>query len=200
VKGRSGQEGRGGLGLVVLLVVVGIGAYLAWGFLHQEPSGSPAAMSPADAASLDRKVLAFSAAQAQADRTGRPVAVAQTFDDAELSTLANQAAQAKDVPVDQISLHATGRGTIEGHAQARVAGQSVPVTLEGVPQVQDNRVALNVTSTRVGAVPLPGPISDEATRSIREPLQLGQPITGFQNLQVQVGEGRLTVRGTAQPA
>ena len=123
----------------------------------------------------------------------------QTFDDAEISALANQAAQAKGLPVDQIGLHATARGTIQGQARAHVAGQDVPVTLEGVPQVTDNRVTLNVTSTKVGSIPLPGPVSDEATRSIRDPLQLGQPITGFQDLRVAVSEGRLTVSGTEAP-
>jgi hypothetical protein len=200
VNGWRGQEGRGGLTLVVLLVVVGIGGYLAWAFVHQQPGGQPVGDSAAAAQSGQEKALSFAQAQDQARRTGRPVPVAKTFDDAEITALANQAAQAKGLPVDQISLHATGQGTIQGTARAHVAGQDVPVTLEGVPQVRDDRVTLNVTSTRVGAIPLPGPISDQATQAIREPLQLGEPISGFQNLTVSVTEGRLTVSGTALPS
>jgi hypothetical protein len=75
----------------------------------------------------------------------------------------------------------------------------VPVTLVGVPVVTDNRVALNVTSTQVGAVPLPGPIADQVTSSLRQPLQLGQAINGFQQLHVAVTEGQVTVTGLAQP-
>jgi len=56
-----------------------------------------------------------------------------------------------------------------------VAGQTLPVTLEGVPVVSDNRVALSVKSTQVGS--LPGPISDQLTQQLRQPLELGQPIT-----------------------
>src|SRR5205807_7217962 len=117
------------------------------------------------------------------------VNVVQTFDDAELSVLANQAAQAKGLAVDQISLHATGHGTVQGSAQAHAAGQSVPVTLEGVPQVSDgNRLQLHITSVGVGAFPLPGPVADQASRSIRGPLELGQPLTGYQDVRVTTSE------------
>jgi hypothetical protein len=144
-------------------------------------------------------VQAFATAQAQARQSGRGTPVTQTFDDAELSSLANEAAQAKGMPVDHISLHSTGQGTIQGRAQTQVAGQTVPVSLEGVPVVSGNRVALDVRSTHVGSVPLPGPISDQVTQQLRQPLTLGEPITGFQQLQVSVTEGRLTVSGVAQP-
>jgi len=102
--------------------------------------------------------------------------------------------------VDQISLHATGRGTVQGQGQAHVAGQSVPVTLEGVPVVSGDRVALNVTSTQVGSIPLPGPLADQVTQSIRQPLALGEPIQGFGDLHVSVAEGQVTVSGVAQPS
>lgn len=184
----------------MVLVILAVSAYVAWTYIHQQPSGPTVAASQADANSALRKADKFAAAEAQARQTGQPIKVAETFSDAELSALANQAAQAKGLPIDQISLHATSQGTMQGSAQAHVAGQTLPVALEGVPVITDNRVALNVTSTRVGAVPLPGPLSDQVTQSIRQPLALGQPITGFTDLRVAVADGRLTVSGVAQPS
>jgi len=197
VRGWNRQAGRGGLGLIVLIVVVAIGGYLAWGFLHQDTSVPVVNTSQASLASAQQKVQAFSNAQAQAHQTGRSVRVAETFDDAELSSLANDAAQARGLPVSGISLHATGQGTVQGRASAAVAGQTLPVTLEGVPVVSNGRVALDVRSTQVGS--LPGPISDQLTQRLRQPLELGQPIAGFGQLQVSVTDGQVTVTGVAQP-
>jgi len=200
VRQRNPQAGGGALRLAVLLLVVAAGGYLAWGFIHQTPSVPLSSTSEATTASAQQKALAFANAQAKAQRTGQPVKVVETFSDAELSSLANQAAEARGLPVSRISLHATGQGTVQGTGQAQVAGQSMPVTLEGVPVVTDNRVALNVTSTRVGSIPLPGPISDQVTQQLKQPLELGEPIEGFQQLQVAVHEGQMTVSGVAQPS
>jgi hypothetical protein len=197
VWGKDRQAGRGGLGLVVMLVVVGIGAYLAWGFLHPSSSVPIVTTSHASNASAEQKVQAFANAQARAQQSGRAVQVAETFDDAELSSLANDAAEARGLPVSGISLHATSQGTVQGRATAQVAGQTVPVTLEGVPVVSDDRVALDVKSTQVGS--LPGPISDQLTQQLRQPLELGQPVSGFDQLHVTVTDGRLTVTGVARP-
>ena len=132
MRGRTDQEGRGGLGLIVLIGVLAVGGYLAWGFVHQNASVPVVATS-----------------------------------------------QASDT-------------------SAQVAGQSVPVTLVGVPVVTDNRVALDVRSTQVGS--LPGPISDQLTQQLRQPLELGQPVTGFGQLRVAVTDGQLTVTGVAEPS
>lgn len=196
--GRDDQAGRGGLGLIVLIGVVAIGGYLAWGFLHPSSSVPVVTTSDASNTSAQQKVEAFANAQARAQQTGQAVRVAETFDDAEISSLANDAAQSRGLPVSDISLHATSQGTVQGRASAQVAGQTVPVTLEGVPVVSDNRVALNVTSTQVGS--LPGPISDQLTQQLRQPLELGQPVTGFDQLHVAVTDGRLTVTGVATPS
>lgn len=195
----NAQTGGAGFRLVMLLALVAAGAYLAWGFVHQGSSVPQTTVSQATAASAQQKAEAFANAQAQAQQTGRPVRVVETFNDAELSSLANEAAAARGLPVDRISLHATGQGTVQGTAQTQVAGQTMPVSLEGVPVVTDNRVALNVTSTHVGAIPLPGPISDQVTQSLRQPLELGQPISGFQQLHVAVASGQMTVSGVAEP-
>jgi len=196
----NNQSGAGGLRLLVIIVLLALGGYVAWNFVYAGSSGLRVTSSPGAADSGRQKALAFANAQAQAQRTGRPVSVVETFTDAELSSLANEAAQQEGLPFDQISLHSTSQGTVTGQAQAHVAGTSVPVTLEGSPVVTDNRVALNVTSTHVGTIPLPGPISDQVAQSVRRPLQLGAPITGFQNLQVRASEGQLTVSGVAVPA
>lgn len=196
---RQTQSGGAGVRLLVVLVALAVGAYVAWGFVHQ-PAGTVVTSSPQDAQSAEQKALAFQAAQARAQQTGRAVSVAETFTDAELSSLANEQAQARGLPIDQISLHSTAQGTIQGQARAQVAGQELPVSLVGVPMVTDGRVALKVTSTQVGSVPLPGGITDQVTQSIRQPLELGQPITGFSDLRVALTDGELTVSGVAQPS
>jgi uncharacterized protein YpmS len=183
---------------VALLIVAGAG-YFAWRFVHQEPAVPAATASAATTQAAHEKAASFTEAQAQARQTGRVVRVAQTFNDAELSSLANEAARSKGMMVDQISLHATGQGTVQGRAEAHVAGQTVPVSLIAVPTVTNDRVSLNVTSTQVGAVPLPGPITDQVTSSLRQPLELGQAINGFQQLQLTVTEGQVKVTGVAQP-
>ena len=183
----------------MLLLLLTAGGYVAWQFWHEQGSGTAVTISSASAASAQQKADAFARAAAQAQQTGRAVQVVETFDDAELSALANEAARAQSLPIDQISLHATGQGTVQGHAQAHVAGQTLPVSLEGVPVVANNRVALHVTSTQVGAIPLPGPLGDQVAQSLRQPLELGQSIAGFQNLQVTVSQGQLTVSGVAEP-
>lgn len=200
MRDRRPQRGAAGLRLVVLVLVLAVGGYLAWGFINQSPSVPHAQTSNATATSAQQKAEAFLRAQQQAQQSGKPVKVVQTFSDAELSSLANQAAEARGMPVSQISLHSTDQGTVQGSAQARVGGQTLPVSLEGVPVVNDNRVALNVTSTKVGAIPLPGPISDQVAQSLKQPLELGQPIQGFQQLQVSVTSGRMTVSGVAEPS
>ena len=196
----SNQSGGGGVRLLVIILLLALAGYVAWNFVYAGSSGLRVTSSQGAADSGRQKALAFADAQAQAQRMGRPVRVIESFTDAELSSLANEAALQEGLPFDQISLHSTSQGTVRGQAQAHVAGTSVPVTLEGSPVVTDNRVALNVTSTHVGTIPLPGPISDQVAQAVRRPLQLGAPITGFQNLQVSASEGQLTVSGVAQPA
>jgi hypothetical protein len=200
VRSLTDQSGRGGFRLLVLVVLLALAGFVAWNFVNARSSSIQVTSSAASADSGRQKALAFANAQAQAQRTGRPVSVVESFTDAELSSLANEAAQQEGLPIDQISLHSTSEGTVKGQAQAHVAGTSVPVTLEGSPVVTGNRVALNVTSTHVGAIPLPGALSDQVAQAIRQPLQLGAPISGFQNLQVKASEGQLTVSGVAQPA
>src|SRR5215467_12447909 len=87
VRGRTDQEGRGGLGLIVLIGVLAVGGYLAWGFVHQDSSVPVVNTSLASDTSAQQKVQAFANAQARAQRTGQAVQVAETFDDAELSSL-----------------------------------------------------------------------------------------------------------------
>jgi hypothetical protein len=196
----NSQSGRI-VSTLVVLVLLGAVVVVGWNYLHQPASGPHVATSAAAAQSGLQKVQAFAGAQAQARQTGKPVSAIEAFSDSEVSSLANQAAADKGLPVDQISLHATGQGTVVGSARAQAAGQDVPVSLEGVPVVNDgNRVALNVTKVSVGAVPLPGPLADQVTQSIRQPLTLGQPLTGFQNVQVKATDGQITVSGVAEPS
>jgi hypothetical protein len=100
------------------------------------------------------------------------------------------------MPFDHVVLHATSHGTVVGEGVAHFAGQDIVVSLEAVPEVIDgNRVQLRVLDTKLGALPLPGPVADKITQTIKQSLSLGGPISGFSNLQVTVVAGKITVSG-----
>lgn len=184
--------------MLVLLLLVSVIAVGAWWLTQPQQ-----ARRPADASSVQSaqgKVDAFVAARARAVQSGRPVSVSQTFSDAELSSLANEQAEAKGMPISEISLHATSRGVIEGQGQALVSGRQVPVSIEGVPEVsEDNRLRLRITTVKLGPVPVPGPLADQVTSQIRRSLEFGQPLTGFTDVRVTSGDGQVTLSGVAQP-
>jgi hypothetical protein len=180
---------------VLAAAVVGV-----WWFAQQPASLPPITLSNTAAQSAREKAEDIARAQAEARSTGRPVPVVETFSDSEMSSLANQVAADRQLPVDGIVLHATARGTIQGQARAHVGGQTLPVYLEGVPQVSGDQVRLRVTTTRLGALPLPAGLANQLTQDVRRDLELGEPVAGFSDLSVTATEGRVTVRGVATGA
>jgi len=170
---------------------------VAWVGIHSGPR-QPAVSTSAQLAAVAReKQGSFERARAQAARDHRPVVVAQTFTDAELSSLAEEQVKARQLPFDRVALRATAEHTVVGSGVAHVGGQSVPLSLVAVPEVVGgNNLQLRVVDVQLGALPLPGPVADNLTATIRQSLSLGR-IEGFQSLEVSVSAGRITVKGVA---
>jgi hypothetical protein len=192
------SAGRGRLALIALLLLAAAGV-AGWQFLHSQPAGPKVQVSETDDRSGRDKVAALAGAVAMANRTGRPQAVSETFTDAELSSLANDQAYARALPVDQVVLHATAQGTIEGRARASAAGQQVPVTFQLVPRVADDTLRLEVQQVSLASVPLPGPLANQVLDQVRQAVDVRQSLGGLRQLQVKTSEGAVTVSGVAQP-
>ena len=195
----TASSGRGRLGLVLLLVVLAGAAFAGWRYFQAQPASPSVRVSESAAESGRSKAAALANAPAEASRTGRPQPVTETFTDAELTSLANEQAAARNAPVDQVVLHATNQGTIEGRAQAYAGGQSVPVTFQLLPEVQGNTLRLRVQQLSLASVPLPEPVASQVTDQIRKVLDVQRSFNGLQQLHVTTTEGQVTVSGVAQP-
>jgi hypothetical protein len=186
----------------VLLIVAAATVVAGGWWLVARPSAGPGQVevTAADAHSAEGKLEAIIEARVRAVNSGRPVAVDETFSDGELSWLANQVAERRGLPVGQILLHATSGGTIQGETRGRIAGVSVPVTVEGVPEVgTDDRLRLRVTGVRVGAVPVPEALLERLAGRVRRSLELGEPLTGYSRVHLTTTEGAVTVTAVADP-
>jgi hypothetical protein len=184
---------------LLLLVVLAAVAFAAWRFSHPEPSTPPVQVSQTDEQSGRDKAAALAGAVAQADRTGRPQPVNETFTDAELTSLANDQVAERNLPLDQVVLHATAQGTIDGHAEAYAGGRQVPVTFRLVPVVEGDTLSLNVQQLNLASVPLPGPITSQITDQVRQMVDVKQPLNGIHDLHIVTSEGKVTVTGVATP-
>jgi hypothetical protein len=191
------------LALGAVLAVAG-GVAVAWHALVTAPPAPPVQVSSASAASARSKMHSLDDAKSRAAQSRQPIMVAETFTDSELSSMANQEAQTRNLPFSNLLLHATGAGVVEGQATVHVAGQDVPVSLEIVPTVTvdsqaTSRLVLNVTRVQVGSVPLPGPLTDQVTASVRRSLDVGLVPPGFHDVRVDVTLGKITISGVAVP-
>jgi hypothetical protein len=187
-----------GVSLVTLLLVGAVGAWIAYGTVNDSCDVPVVSPSPASDASAWGKVQAYSDARAQAQRTGTPVSIAETFDDSELTSLVNDYAESRFLNVRAISLRATRRGTLDGCGHGELVSGLRPGSFrfEGVPVVGNGRVAVQVTSTHVSA--LPGPLSASATQRLRQLLTQGLPISSLEQVHVAVTDGRLTLTAVAR--
>jgi hypothetical protein len=175
----------------LLGIVVGAVALYWAGARESTPASAPAGLAP--------KLLTFALAQERASRTGRLVEVRQTFDDAEVSLLANEyLRQEGTLPMDHVSLHAAGNGMLQGRATAHVAALELPVTFTGRVRVVDQRQArLEIADIGFARVQLPGGAADTLAHALAGELAL--PLGNLKQADVAVAEGSLTVHGVAEP-
>ena len=184
--------------VVTLLLVGTVGAFMVCGLVNDSCDVPVVSTSPASDASAWSKVQAYADARDQARRTGTPITITETFDDAELTSLVNDYAQWWFLNVDGISLHATRRGTLHGCGQGQLVSGLRPGSFrfEGIPVVGNGRVAVQVTSTHVSY--LAGPLSDSATQRLRQLLTQGLSIEALDQVHVAMTEDRLTLTGVAR--
>ena len=198
---RTGREsGRGRLAFAVVLLIVALAAVAGWRFTHPEPGPLPVNLSEAAAESGREKVDALARAETQASQTGRPVPVSQTFSDSEISSLANEEAQAQGLPIEHVLLHATSQGTIQGQANAYAGGQRLLVSFEAVPEASDDSIRVRVTRVSVAALPLPPSVSDQLVDQLQRLLNVQRSSVPLRQLQVTTSDGQVTVSGVAMPA
>jgi hypothetical protein len=195
----TASSGRGRLAFVILLLVLAGSAVVGWRFLNPEPATPVVQVSQRDAESGRDKAAALAGAVAEANRTGRPQSIRETFTDAELTSLANDQAAARNLPLDQVVLHATADGTIDGRARAYAGGQQVPVTFRLVPEVEGSTLRLRVQQLSLASVPLPGPLADQVQDQVRQMVDVKRSFDGLHQLHVATAEGQVTVTGVAQP-
>ncbi|MDQ6922296.1 MAG: DUF2993 domain-containing protein [Candidatus Dormibacteraeota bacterium] len=196
----TASSGRGRLAFVVMLLLLAVAAFAGWRFFQGQAATPSVQVSQSDAQSGRSKAAALAGAGAEASRTGRPQTVTETFTDAELTSLANDQAAARNLPVDHVALHATGQGTIDGWAQAYAAGQPVPVTFRLLPEVADNTLRLRVQELSLGSVPLPPPVTSRVLDQVRQIVDVKRSFDGLRQLRVTTTEGQVTVTGVAQPS
>jgi hypothetical protein len=182
--------------LVAVTVVVAAGLYALWRMSTPLP---PVDVTASVEQSADAKVQAFAVARARAEATGHPIRVSETFTDAELTWLANRAAEDRDAPVQDVVLHVDG-GTVEAQAEAIAHGQTLPVRVAGTPRVNGDRVSFQITSLRIGPLPVPPILLDRFGSSMRQALEVGSSLSGFTQVQIQTANGSSTVSAVAEPA
>jgi hypothetical protein len=193
------SSGRGRLAFVVLLLILAGSGLVGWRLLHPEPATPAVQVSQRDAQTGRDKAAALARAVAEANRTGRPQSISETFTDAELTSLANDQAAARNLPLDQVVLHATAQGTIDGRARAYAGGQQVPVTFRLVPEVEGNTLRLRVQQMSLASVPLPGPVAAQVMDQVRQLVDVQRSLNGLHQLHVTTAEGQVTVTGVALP-
>ena len=195
----SRESGRGRLALAVLLLLLVVAGVAGWRFTHPDPAAPTVSLSAAAAESGREKVDRLAGAEAEADRTGRPVAVSQTFTDSELSSLASDEAQARGLPFERVLLHVTGSGTIQGQATAYAGGQRFPVSFEVVPEATNDTIHVRVTRLSVAALPLPAPLGSDMVGQLQQLLDVQQAVVPLRQLSLRTSEGQVTVSGVAAP-
>ncbi len=190
-------------GCLGCLGVLAVGAVLlvlgTMAATHPYRTLGPVTISAANAASAQGKADSLQAAAGRARSSGRPVPVDVTFSDDELSSLAGRRMAAlPDPPLDQVVLHATDAGYLEGTARAHAAGQSLPVYLKLRVAVDGGRPSLALVDSRMGTMGMPGPLADQVNHALQQASLLGGS-GAASDLSVRVTRGAVHITGTVQP-
>jgi hypothetical protein len=121
-----------------------------------------------------------------------------TLTDQQLTAAANDyLAQHPEVPFSdlQVRVHPDG---VEVTGKARVGGLSVPVRTWGVVTVVDDVPYFQVTNVDLGQAPLPGSIKNIITALLDQSVDLSQFNLPMVVQDIQLGEGQMTITGTAK--
>jgi hypothetical protein len=177
----------------VLLLVVAGGGYLYHSATTPYRTLPAVKVDATQAAAAQRKVDALR--NSSNGGTGRPARVTQSFSDSELTSLANQELQNQSLPLDNLVLHATAEGRIEGLATAHWAGQSLPLFLVATVQVSGtNQLQLTIVESKLGQLNVPAALSSQINSAVRQTVNLGETLK-MNEVSVSVTLGMVTVSG-----
>jgi hypothetical protein len=132
--------------------------------------------------------------------TGQPARVSENFSDSELSSLANQELQSESLPLDNLVLHATADGRIEGLATAHWGGQALPLFLVATVQVVGgDQLQLTIVDSKLGQLNVPASLAGQINSAVMQSVNLGQALQ-MDDVRIAVSQGMVTVSGVAKPA
>jgi hypothetical protein len=189
------------LAALVLVLAVAGGGYLYRTATTPYRTLSQVKVDAVQAAAAQRKIDALrNAAGRSGGQSGQPALVTESFSDSELSSLANDELRYESLPLDNLVLHATAAGRIEGQANAHWAGQTLPLFLVATVQVSGgDRLQLTIVESRLGQLNLPAAPSAQLDSAVRQSVNLGQNLK-MDNVTITVTDGLVTVSGVAKPA
>ena len=184
------------LGRLLLLGLIAIGsgwAYGTWTALPAQPIALDSASPPT--AQLENAERAL----AQAQQSGKSVAVTLTFTDADLTATARE-----DLPSSYSGFTITNpavrteTGTLTLTAQATMGPLGGPLLVTGRPTVSSGRASITLESATVAGVPLPDQTRASIAASIDQAIASLVPAK-LRLTSIVARPGVLTIQATAQP-
>jgi hypothetical protein len=152
------------------------------------------------AAAAQRKVDALRNPGGDGANTGQLTRVTESFSDSELSSLANQELQSESLPLDNLVLHATAGGRIEGLAMTHWGGQTLPLFLVTTVQVVGgDQLQLTIVESKLGQLNVPASLAAQINNAALQNVNLGQTLK-MDDVAITVSQGMVTVSGVAKPA
>ena len=188
-----------GCGCLAVVALIGIAAVVLVVGAMRAPTLAPVETSHNQALAAQTKLTEVTAAVARARQSGQPTPFSETFTDGELSSLVNEHIAVAGVPFDTVILHSNPAGYVEGQAEAHLAGQTFPLYLRANIDVNGGQASLHLVQSKLGFVGVPGPISAQIDAALKQSVNLGNQAP-VDHLQVNFGNGMLTISGLADPA
>ena len=183
---------------VLLLLVIAGGGFVYLNATTPYRTLPTVKVGAAQAAAAQKKVDALR--NSGGSRSGQPARVTQSFSDSELSSLANQEVQNQSLPLDNLVLHATAEGRIEGLGTAHWAGQSLPLFLVATVQVAGTgQLQLTIVESKLGRLNVPAALAGQINSAVRQSVNLGETLK-LTDVSINVTQGMVTVSGVPTPA
>lgn len=191
-------------GLFAFLLLIVVAGGVVYVLAQQKPFAAralaPVAVSAQAARSFDDKVQVVRNALDEAKRTGAPVAITLTLDEAELTSKASEATAqlAAGLAASDIQVHLAG-GDLIATSKVTVQGIGLDLGVVATPVVENGQAKILIKEIQTGAIALP----EDARRQIEaqvgkafDPQALGLT---FDISSITIVDGKLVILGTAKP-
>jgi hypothetical protein len=190
--------GKVGVVLVVLVVLVGGGAWLA-----TQPAAGVQAVQPSSAAVIraEAKIFAaFATAGARAVLTRQPVQARTELTDEELTSLVDSRLAQNPSSVSNVILVGSAEGVFKTTADVDWNGWTFHVYATGaVSFASDNSIHLDVHEADVGRLPLPSSVVDAIVAQNAAAATVNVP-PGVSDLSLQPEDGGAVLSGMVSPS